>query len=82
MAKKKLSISQLKKVSEKAVDAMEGKTDLQKNRKIEKQKRKDNVEYRTVRINKDLHHKLKMEAVKNQMKITDYLEMVLEKNLK
>ena len=79
MAKKKLSISQLKKVSEEAVEAMDGK---QKNTITEKQKRKDNVEYRTVRINKDLHHKLKMEAVKNQMKITDYLEMVLEEVVK
>lgn len=81
MAKKKLSISELKKVSEKAVEALEGNTDLQKNSNTEKQKRKDNVEYRTVRINKDLHHKLKMEAVKNQMKITDYLEKVLSEKL-
>ena len=75
MAKKKLSISQLKTVSDRAVEAMGVK---QKNIITEKQKRKDNVEYRTVRINRELHYKLKMEAVKNQMKITDYLEMVLE----
>lgn len=75
MAKKKLSISQLKKASEEAVEVINGK---QENSNIEKQKRKDNAEYRTVRINSNLHHKLKMEAVKNQMKITDYIEQLLE----
>lgn len=75
MAKKKLSISQLKKASEEAVEVINGK---QENRNVEKQKRKDNAEYRTVRINSNLHHKLKMEAVKNQMKITDYIEQLLE----
>lgn len=79
MAKKKLSISQLKKASEEAVEVINGK---QENSNIEKQKRKDNAEYRTVRINSNLHHKLKMEAVKNQMKITDYIEQLLEEVIK
>jgi len=78
MAKKKLSISQLKKASEEAVEVINGK---QENRNVEKQKRKDNAEYRTVRINSNLHYKLKMEAVKNQMKITDYIEQLLEKSI-
>lgn len=72
MAKKKLTLSQMKKASEEAAEAMEGT-----NKKTEKPT-KDKTEYRTVRINVDLHFQLKIEAFKHKMNITEYLEKVLE----
>ncbi|MFK7947102.1 MAG: hypothetical protein AB8G11_05910 [Saprospiraceae bacterium] len=44
--------------------------------------RKDNVTYKTVRINKDLHYRLKVKALEKQMKMTDYIEYLLERGIK
>lgn len=90
MAKRKLSISNLKNVpadiAKEAAAAMDGVK--QKNTITEKQKdiktevRKDNVTYKTVRINKDLHYRLKVKALEKQMKITDYIEYLLEEGIR
>lgn len=44
--------------------------------------RKDNITYKTVRINKDLHYRLKVKALEQQMKMTDYIEYLLERGIK
>ena len=90
MAKRKLSISNLKNVpadiAKEAANAMDG-VKKQNNRSTEKQKtiktevRKDNITYKTVRINKDLHYKLKVKALEKEMKITDYIEYILERGI-
>jgi exosome complex RNA-binding protein Csl4 len=56
------------------------KTEKQKNRKTEI--RPDNISYKTVRINKALHYKLKVKALEKEMKITDFIEALLEKGVK
>jgi predicted HicB family RNase H-like nuclease len=44
--------------------------------------RKDNITYKTVRINKDLHYRLKVKALEQQMKMTDFIEYLLERGIK
>jgi|GEM_PF-2634387 predicted HicB family RNase H-like nuclease len=44
--------------------------------------RKDNITYKTLRINKDLHYRLKVKALEQEMKMTDYIEYLLERGIK